>query len=218
MTTHAHSHESYQVTLTSKRLEGLQDGVFAIVMTLLVLEMKLPEAAPGADLSHELISLLPTIATYVITFLNLGIYWVGQVLQMHAIERSDRIFLWIQIIFLMTISVLPFTSSLLGKFPDEQISSVVYGLNMFAVGCLSYIGWTYASTHHRLTSHNVTEEFSQSVKRRILVAPAAALLAIGLSFLTMRLSVLCYLLVLPYYIVPGRIDRVWRQEAVPHGD
>ncbi len=216
MTTHAVGDDSDQITLTPKRLDGLQDGVFAIVMTLIVLEMRLPEAASGAELRHHLAEMLPLIITYIVTFMNLGIYWVGQVLQMHSIERSDRAFLWIQIIFLLFISVLPFSSSLLGRYPDEQISAIVYGVNMIGVGLSSFWGWCYASHHHRLTTHALTPSFIRSVKRRILVAPVAAVIAIALSFFTMRLSILCYLLVLPYYIIPGKIDRVWRQKAVPH--
>ncbi len=216
MTSHGFSRVTDQITLTPKRIDGLQDGVFAIVMTLLVLEMRLPEAAPGHEIQEHLVEMLPLFTTYVITFMNLGIYWVGQVLQMHAIERSDRTFMWMQIFFLLFISVLPFSSSLLGRYPDEQISSIVYGMNMIAVGLMSCLGWRYASHHHRLTSHDLTPSFIRSVTWRILVAPVAALIAILLSFVTMRLSILCYLLVLPYYIIPGRVDRVWRQAAVPH--
>lgn len=216
MTPHDDSTTSDQFTLTPRRLEALQDGVFAIVMTLLVFDMKVPEGALGAGIHGYLASMFPLVVTYVVTFMNLGIYWVGQVLQMHSIERSDRAFMWIQILFLLFISMLPFSSSLLGRYPDEQISSILYGCNMIGVGIVSFWGWCYAARHHRLTSHSVTSEFSRSVKRRILVAPVAALIAILLSYFTMRLSILCYLLVLPYYIIPGRIDRVWRQTAVPH--
>lgn len=216
MTTNSsHSHEA-RFTLTPRRIESLQDGVFAIVMTLLVLEMHLPEAQTDAEMRHELMNTLPIFLTYVITFVNLGIYWVGQQIQFHSIERSDRSFAWIHIMFLMFVSLLPFSSSLLGRYPNDQMAALVYGVNLIAVGLSSYVGWCYASYHHRLTSHDISEELIESVKTRILVAPVTALVAIGLSFFNLRLSELCYLLVLPYYIIPGRIDKFWKQKAIPH--
>lgn len=204
-------------TLTPKRIEGLQDGVFAIVMTLLVLEMHIPEAKTGTELRQALLQTLPILVTYFITFINLGIYWVGQQIQFQAIERSDRVFAWIHVLFLMFVSLLPFSSTLLGRYSAEQTASLVYGLNLIAVGLTSYAGWCYASRHHRLTSHQISDELIESVKRRILVAPVAALLAVLLSFFSVQISGLMYLLVLPYYIFPGRIDRFWQQRAEPHG-
>jgi len=98
------------------------------------------------------------------------------------------------------------------------MASLIYGVNLIAVGLRSYIGWCYASHHHRLTTHDLSEELVESVKNRILVAPVAALFSIGLSFFNLRLSELCYLLVVPYYILPGRIDKFWKQRTIPHGD
>lgn len=215
---HTPSNSPSSFSLTPRRIEGLQDGVFAIVMTLLVLEIKIPEISNTAEMSHELMALLPIFLTYFITFINLGIYWVGQQIQFHSIERSDRIFSWIHITFLMFISLLPFSSAFLGRYPDEQIASLVYGINLCAVGLMSYAGWRYASSHHRLTTHRISDAMIHSVNRRILVAPIAAIVAMILSFISVPLSELCYVLILPYYIFPGKIDRFWSQKAIPHVD
>ena len=174
---HTPSASTTSFALTPRRIEGLQDGVFAIVMTLLVLEIKIPEITNTAEISHELMALLPIFLTYFITFINLGIYWVGQQIQFHSIERSDRIFSWIHISFLMFISLLPFSSAFLGRYPDQQIASLVYGINLCAVGLMSYAGWRYASSHHRLTTHRLSDTMIHSVSHRILVAPVAAVVA-----------------------------------------
>lgn len=205
-----------QIALTPKRIEALHDGVFAIVMTLLILEMKIPETHDSEHLYAELLTLIPIIISYIVTFVNLGIYWVGQQIQFHFIERSDRVFSWIHVLFLMLVSVLPFSSALLGYYPSEQIASILYGLNLIVIGLVSYGSWSYATHHHRLTVHTISAEFVRKVKIRILIAPIAALLAILLSFVSMTGSLLVYLLIVPYYIFPGRVDRFWRQEAVPH--
>lgn len=211
------SHDATEQTaLTPKRIEALHDGVFAIVMTLLILELKIPEVHDSEHLHAELLALLPIVISYVITFVNLGIYWVGQQIQFHFIERSDRAFSWIHVLFLMLVSVLPFSSALLGHYPSDQIVSILYGLNLIAIGLVSYGSWRYATHHHRLTVHTIDDTFVKKVNRRILAAPVAALIAILLSFVSMTGSLLVYLLIVPYYIFPGRVDRFWRQEAVPH--
>ncbi len=214
--TDSHNAPDERTALTPKRIEALHDGVFAIVMTLLVLEMHIPEVTTHADLNAALWHQVPLFLTYVVTFINLGIYWVGQQIQFHYIDRSDRVFSWIHIFFLMMVSLLPFSSALLGRYADIQMASVIYGINLIVIGIVSWWSWTYATFHHRLSVHTVTDKLRHKVQLRILVAPVAALIAIGLSFYSMNLSLLCYLIILPYYIVPGHIDNVWRQAAVPH--
>ena len=205
-----------KTTLSTRRIEALHDGVFAIVMTLLVLELKVPEASLGADILTQFLSLLPLLLGYVVTFINLGIYWIGQQIQHHYVVAADRIYAWINVLFLMFISLLPFTSLMLDEYPDEQLSYILYGVNLIAIGCTGYFGWCYATKFHRLTEHSISDTLIASVKRRILVAPLISVLAILLSFFAMRLSLLLYILILPYYIIPGKIDRFWKREAVAH--
>lgn len=204
------------MALSPKRIEALHDGVFAIVMTLLVLEMKIPEVHGHEALHQAIFGLLPIVITYVVTFINLGIYWVGMQILFHFIERSDRAFSWLNILFLMLVSLLPFSSALLGTYSDDQWSFIIYGINLIGIGLSMYASWHYASMHHRLTVHSITPKFIREVKVRIVIAPIFALLAIGLSFVAMKLSLICYLILLPYYIYPGRIDHFWKQAAVPH--
>ncbi len=212
-----HSHDAIEITaLTPKRIEALHDGVFAIVMTLLVLELKIPEAADFRHMHEELLALVPIIISYVVTFVNLGIYWVGQQIQFHFIERSDRPFAWIHILFLMLVSLLPFSSGLLGRYPNDQIASIVYGVNLIMIGFVSCASWWYATQHHRLTLHTIDDRFIRRVQSRILVAPVAALFAILLSFISVTGSLCVYLLIVPYYIYPGGVDSFWRQKAEPH--
>ena len=210
--------ENERITLSTKRIEALHDGVFAIVMTLMVFEIKVPTLHSSAEITTELFGLLPVFLSYVISFVNLGIYWIGQHIQQHYIVASDRVFAWINILFLMLISLLPFSSAMLGEHSDVQLSYIMYGTNLIAIGLVSGWSWCYATHHHRLTEHSINPTFVRAVKRRILVGPIVCVLAIIASFFTMRLSLLLYVLILPYYIFPGRIDKIWQREAVPHHD
>src|SRR5262245_27599586 len=115
--------------LSKARIEALTDGVFAIAMTLLIFGVKVPVITPVTEkaLRHELIQLWPSILTYAISFVMLGIYWVGHHNQYHYIQRTDRIFLWINIFFLMCVSSIPFSTSLLGQYPTERTALTIYG-------------------------------------------------------------------------------------------
>jgi uncharacterized membrane protein len=205
--------------LKPNRLEALQDGVFAIVMTLLVLELKIPEDLHGdGELWAYMRDLWPVFFSYVVTFVNLGVFWVGQHAQYHFIKYSDRAVLWINIAFLLLVSLLPFSTALLGRYGNDQVPCILYGLNVIAIGLASFWHWCYASHHHRLTSHDVSAGLTRGIKRRILVAPCVSVIAILASFLSPMLSLVLYLLLPIYYIWPGRVDQLWMRPAVPHDD
>src|SRR5947209_2907092 len=100
--------------ISTGRVETLADGVFAIVMTLLILDIRAPDVVrDSADLQGKLIALLPHIRGYALSFLILGVLWVGHHNQFYYIKRTDRIFLWINIAFLMCVAFIPFSSALL---------------------------------------------------------------------------------------------------------
>ena len=105
--------------LSKTRIEALTDGIFAIAITLMVFDIKVPAVTQmnQLNLRHELIQLWPRFLAYVISFVMLGVYWVGHHNQYHYIRRTDRPFLWINIFFLMGISLIPFSTGLLGQFP-----------------------------------------------------------------------------------------------------
>jgi len=105
------------VDLRTSRVEALSDGVFAIAMSILVLNISVPTAsAVSADrLASTLCQPAPQVLVYVVTFINLGVLWVGQHNQYHFIARADRWFLWINIAYLLLISFMPLSTALLGS-------------------------------------------------------------------------------------------------------
>ena len=106
-----------KITLSPRRIEALTDGVFAIVMTLLVLELSVSAIAEGsvhAELWPRLIDMWPKFLSYAVTFLMLGFMWIFHHRQFSHIKRSDNVFAWINIIALMFVALLPFSTSMLG--------------------------------------------------------------------------------------------------------
>lgn len=204
-----------RASLSKARIETLCDGVFAIAMTLMIFNIKSPGLlrVPAASLAHALFALWPHFLAYAISFVMLGVYWVGHHNVFHYVRRSDRVLLWINIIFLMFVTVIPFSTAVLGNYPGEQVAVVLYACNLILVGSMLYAQWWYATALHRLVDRDLDPVLVRLAKRRILAGPAILLLAIAVSFSSPALSILICALVPVFYIPPGRIDRHWPSAA-----
>jgi uncharacterized membrane protein len=140
-----------------ERLAALSDGIFAVAMTILVLDIHAPakEAIHGEnDLWLALGTLAPRLLVYLMSFLTLGIFWVGQQTQFNQIAQSDRHLTWIHIAFLALVSVMPFSTSLLA--------------NILFLGLILYVSWRYAA--HAGLVEDAKTEIRCAIERRILIA------------------------------------------------
>ena len=156
------------------RIEALSDGVFAIAMTLLVLELKVPldtAIKTETDLWHAFIHMKAELLAYFLSFMTLGIFWVGQSVQLQHIETSDRNLVWINIFFLMIVSLLPFTTAFLSTHIGFKLAIGLYWLNIFLLGVIIYINWNYAMRHHYVVSSEIpVDALDKAVRRRVVIA------------------------------------------------
>jgi uncharacterized membrane protein len=135
------------VTLSKSRIEALSDGVVAIAITLLVLELKVPEVMEhhsNEKMLEELLALWPELMTYVITFLIAGAFWYLHHLTFHFIKHVDGFLVWINLLFLMFVSLLPFSSGLMSHLFVHPVSQFFYFGNLLAIALLLNIHWQYA--------------------------------------------------------------------------
>ncbi len=134
-----------------QRIEALSDGVFAIALTLLVLDIKVPISGAihsETQLMSTLSILTPKLLSYFLSFMTLGIFWTGQSAQFHFIDKCDRHLNWISLFFLLFVSILPFTTAFLSEHITFKFSIGLYWLNIFLLGLFLYINWSYAYTRH----------------------------------------------------------------------
>jgi len=168
------------------RLEGLSDGIFAVAFTLLVLDLRVPARPAYADehaLLLRLVLFLPSLIPYVLTFMTLGIFWVGQQAQLNLFARADRNLTWLHIAFLLAVTLMPFSAKLLAEWLTFRVALLEYWLNLVLLGGMLLISWRYAA-HAGLLKEDVGPEIGAAVVRRIVVAQAlyavgAALCAVG---------------------------------------
>lgn len=196
--------------LDTDRIETLADGVFAIAMTLLVFAISVPELTGSgvAQLPSSLLNLGPKLLAYVLSFVVLGVFWIGHHNQFFYIRRASRAFLWINILFLMFVAFIPFSAQLLGRYPGQLIAVAVYGFNMICVGLSLYLVWWYASSSHRLVDPDLDPATIRIATIRILSGPVAYAFAIVVSLFSVPAALVVIALVPLLYILPARIDRV----------
>jgi uncharacterized membrane protein len=157
-----------------ERLAALSDGVFAVAMTLLVLDLR----APAAEAIHSdqalwtaLAALAPKLVMYLMSFMTLGIFWVGQQSQLNHLVRSDRGLSWIHLLFLFAVSMTPFSTTLLAEFNGYRIALLLYWLNILLLGAALYLSWVCA-INTGLVKDDLPQAVSTAIKRRILIAQA----------------------------------------------
>jgi uncharacterized membrane protein len=154
-----------------ERLAALSDGIFAVAMTLLALDIHAPVSdaiRSEQDLLHALVPLAPRLLMYLMSFLTLGIFWTGQQTQFNQLSQANRHFTWIHILFLAAVSIMPFSTSLLAEFIGFRLALVIYWANIFALGAVLYGSWRYAR-HASLLKEETTLELVCAIERRIVV-------------------------------------------------
>lgn len=198
--------------INKARIEALTDGIFAIVMTILVLDIAVPHLSHSEAanlLPRHILGLWPVFFSYVTSFIILGFFWIGHDDQFHYIKRVDRTLLWIAIFYLMFIALIPFSTTLLGEYGDQQISIIVYGINLIISLSLNYLHWWYATKDHRLVDNNLNPTFITIISRRYLVGIFVLFIAIAISFININASLLLYIGSPLYYLIPIQKGRSW---------
>lgn len=161
------------------RLAALSDGVFAVAMTLLVLGLTVPNTKFRSEhgLLHNLLhNAVPHLLPYAMSFLTLGIFWVGQQTQLESFSRSTRALTWIHIAFLMAVTLLPFSTDVVAKDTNLRLSVGVYWLNLFLLGLVLLVSLRYAE-RAGLFSEEATPEIRAALERRIVVYQVLYVLA-----------------------------------------
>ena len=197
------------------RLETFADGVMAIAITLLILEIDVPHVAPGGSLAEALGRQWPSYAAYVVSFITIGVIWVNHHHLFNVIERTDHTFLILNVLFLLTIAALPWPTALVAEHIREEeartVAAAVYGGLMFAIAVMFNVVWRYAARGLRLLLPDVDPVALRHVHRSYLSGPitygAAALIAFANAWVSLGI----YAALALYWLLPGsgvRIDRL----------
>ncbi len=195
-----------------ERVAALSDGVFAVAMTLLVLELHTPAAElihGELDLDQALLHLAPRLLTYLMSFLTLGIFWMGQQTQLNHFARVDRNLAWVHLGFLFAVTLLPFTTSLLAEFIEFRSALLLYWFNILLLGLALIGSWRYAS-RFGLVDQEAPADLGKLIMGRVLVAQGLYAAATALCVFSTYLSIGLIVLLQLHYAIAPRTSRFLR--------
>jgi uncharacterized membrane protein len=189
-----------------ERLAALSDGIFAVAMTLLVLDLRVPANVAvhtERDLWHILVALSPRLLIFLMSVMTLGIFWIGQQTQLNQFARADRNVAWIHLAFLCAVSLTPFSTALLAEYIHYRTALLVYWFNILLLGLPLYWSWSYAA-RARLLADDVPAEIHPAVVRRIVIAQSLYAGGAALCFLNTYYSIAAIVLVQVNYAIAPR--------------
>ncbi len=200
------------------RLAAFSDGVIAIAITILVLGLEVPsvhEVNPSQLVNYVRESLHPTMG-YVVSFVVIGTFWLEHYAIFHFLNRATRVLVALNGLFLLCLTFVPFPTGLQAAYRHDELAMVFYGFSLFLCGLSLLVVWLYATWNHRLIHPHIATAVLQSMTRRLMIAPALCLIAIGCSFLSISLARLILLSIPVFYISQRTIDQGW--QAAPAVD
>jgi uncharacterized membrane protein len=180
------------------RLSAITDGVIAIAITLLVLNLDVPQVT-GADRAEELadrlIDMLPELEIYLISFVVIGFYWYAHHHLFTYIRDYDAALVWLNLAFLMTLTILPFLSELVGDYGDIDLPLILYFSVMGLTALFQTAIWIYASANHHLIDSSTSHEMIRHLTLKTALPAVAFLFGIVLSQFDIGLARRAYLLI-----------------------
>lgn len=169
------------------RIEALTDGIYAVSMTLLVIELKFPESAEIhsiGDLSQAMVDLAPKFFSWIISFMVLALFWVAHHRVFADVRHTSGRLVALNIFQLVFVSFMPFCSALVGEYGGAQLSQIVYSSNMVLLALFSWLMARHVYLHPELSSRPMSRGAYQGAQLRNGVLIAISFVAVGIGFFT----------------------------------
>ncbi len=194
--------------LTTGRLEAFSDGVFAIAVTLLILDVAVP-ADSGGNLLGAVGDQWASYLAYLVSFSTIGAVWLAHSVITEYLDRADAVFVRLNLLLLLLVSFLPFPTRLLAEYVGdsgaERVAVTIYGVNLFLASVLVSVLWRYA-VREQLLRPDTEDDEVQVLTRRLTPGLAGYVVLIALGLFLPVVAVFGYLVIAVYFIVPiGKI-------------
>ncbi|MFO1350951.1 MAG: TMEM175 family protein [Gammaproteobacteria bacterium] len=189
--------------METNRLEAFSDGVFAIAITLLILEIKVP---PTVNLGTGLLQLWPSYLAYAISFVVIGAIWINHHAMFDWIDRADQKLLLLNTLHLMFIAFLPFPTAVLAEALhsglNQSTAAAFYSGTLTVIGVFVTVMWNYASKHRELLNGAISPDRAKVIGRRFLIGPSGYALATILAFVNPWISIALFIGLNAYFLWP----------------
>lgn len=200
------THEFIPAGLSKNRMEALTDGIFAIAMTLLVLGIEVPQSYPLPQVDVLLAGLIPDIIHYIISFLALAVLWMLHHQQFHHIQVIDHTMVWMNIIWLLLVGLIPFSTSLADTYSGGQYANIPFALNLLMISLLLVLQWQYVRKKREILTPGLSERVMLLERNRSLVVLVIAFAGSILAFISFIEGIAVYLLIPVIFALYPRIS------------
>jgi uncharacterized membrane protein len=190
---------------TKSRVEAFSDGIFAIIITLLILEIKLPELKQHESINELAVGLLhlaPKFIAWVISFLTVAIIWVNHHRIFESLKNIDHAIFWLNANLLLWVSFIPFPTALMGDYYDNKLAVSFFGLSSLMMGIAFLLFRLYMWKHSELTNGFSKEELWLGVRNVLLFGPTLYLIGAATAWIHPYIAFAFYALVTIYFIFP----------------
>jgi uncharacterized membrane protein len=197
--------------MNKSRLEAFSDGVFSIVMTLLVFDIKIPnipEPVTDQAIWHQLAILSPLLGVYFLSFAVLSVIWINHHFLFHSFAKSvDRPLNLLNLAYLSFVAFVPFSAYFIGTFPSHQPAAIIYGLNIFVIVALSSRMVTYMKRHKgKLLNENIPQRLVNQARFRSRLSLFCYVAGLAISFVNVPVTLFFYAFPVIFNITPGSLD------------
>jgi uncharacterized membrane protein len=194
-----------------ERLIFFSDAVFAIVMTLLILDIRVPDVpsdVAAQEVPGLVFELWPKLFSYILSFLVIGLYWIGHHQTFRYVRSYDRTLLWLNLAFLLSISFIPFPTDLLGEYGGLRFTVIFYAVSLGLARLLLALVWWYVVKGPILTSDDLDRRLANYHFWRSLAIPAIFFLSIGVAFFSPNAAIASWVLLI---LVDAVMWRLWKR-------
>lgn len=198
----------HKLSLRSPRLEALGDGIFSVAMTILAIELELPEWKEGswkamiASFSH----VAPGLLCYIISFIVLGIMWFGHRMVFEYIGKSNRYFIFLGVLFYMVVCLVPFSTKILARNTFHWFPIVTYALNLSICNLLLYFQWVYGINRPNFLERPLPVEVKKVARVLFLISPILYFIAIVAGYFYPGASIFIFAVTPILYLLPNKLD------------
>lgn len=194
--------------MNKTRLEFLSDGVFAIVMTLLAIEIKVPEhIGTGEELLHNLQELAPLFLGYFMSFAILTMFWLSHHgLYNYFTKTVNRQMVILNMLYLSFIALVPFSTHLLGEYPMYPFAVAVYGFNILCISLVAAAVFYYAIWSKEIDTHEYSSRIFKQAKIRLWLTPAFNILGLVTVLFSIPLALFLFAFPIVFNVLPGTLD------------
>jgi uncharacterized membrane protein len=188
--------------MNKTRLENFSDGVFAIAVTLLILNVRIPDAKnlDNHHLNLSLFRLIPHVVTFAFSFLVIGVFWVAHHRIFSFVKVADSTLLWLNIVYLLFIAMIPLPAAILSENPFLPTAILLYTLTLLIIALMHFVLLEYAIRNDHIKHEALTREVYRSAQKNAVVGPVCYIMAAAVSFFNVYISFCFIVAAMVYYI------------------